>query len=106
MTSEQIRDACGALLSGRTFKINTSHGHVVETRGFRMFIDGEAIAKVRNNGLFITVCCARTSTTISLLNGLPNVNITGHGDYQLNGQDWGGYWFRVVDDLYKTKDDL
>jgi hypothetical protein len=71
-----------------------------------MFIDGKAIARVRDNELFVAVVSARNTTTVALLNGLRNVNITGCGNYQLNGRDWDGYWYRVVDDLYKTSEDL
>jgi hypothetical protein len=106
MTNEKIREACDALLSGRTFHTTTSRNYTVETRSFRMFVDGTPVAKVQNNALFITVLGVRNSTTVALLNGLPNVNITGHGDYQLNGRDWDGNWYRVVDDLYKTSEDL
>ena len=106
MTREEIQEACDALLCGRTFQMTTSRFYDVSISDFRMCVDGNAVAKVQNNGLFVTVCCARNSTTVSLLNGLPNVNITVHGDYQLNGRDWSGNWFRVVDDLYKTSDDL
>ena len=106
MTNEQIREACAALLCGRTFEAITSRGYDIEVRAFTMSVDGTTVAKMRNNALFITVLGVRSSTTVALLNGLPNVNITGNGDYQLNGRDWSGNWFRVVDDLYKTKDDL
>lgn len=106
MTSEQIREACDALLSGRTFNTVTSRGYIVETRNFIMLLGGRLVAKIQDNGLFVNVCGVRNSTTVALLNGLPNVNITGRGDYQLNGRDWGGYWFKVVDNLYKHEDDL
>lgn len=107
MTSEQIREACDALLCGRTFKTITSLDQVVETLNFRMFVNDWPIARLSNNELFISVYCARNSTTVALLNGLPNVNITCHcRDYQLNGQEWDGRWFSVMSDVYKTKDDL
>lgn len=106
MTNEQIREACDALLSGRTFKIVTSQNIVVDAHNFIMFVNDWPVAKILNNALFITVCHVRNSTTVALLNGLPNVNITGYEVYQLNGKEWDGRWFKVVDDLYKTKDDL
>lgn len=106
MTNEKIREACDALLSGRIFNTVTSRDYNVETRNFRMFVDGCPVARIEGNTLYITVCGVRNSTTVSLLNGLPNVNIACSGDYQLNGREWNGDWFKVVDDLYKTKDDL
>lgn len=106
MTNEEIREACDALLCGRTFKTFTSRGYDIEVRNFNMFVDGILVAKIQNNELLITVCFARNTTTVALLNGLPNVTITGYEDYQLNGQNWDGRWFKVVDDLYKTSDDL
>ena len=60
-----------------------------------------------DNALSITVVNVRNSTTVALLNGLPNVTIErDNGICRLNGAMWDGRWFRVVDDVYKHEDDL
>lgn len=107
MTQQEIQRACNALLAGVTFRMITSQGFEIVVRDKRMFVRGNAIAKVVGNALFVTVVCNRNETATSLLNALPNVTIEGdNGNYKLNGLGWAGEWYRVVNDLYKHEGDL
>lgn len=107
MTQQEIQKACNALFTGVAFRMITSQGFEIVVRDKKMYVRGNAIAKVVRNTLFVTTVCNRNETATSLLNALPNVTIEGdNGDYKLNGMIWAGEWYRVVDDLYKHEDDL
>ena len=108
MTQQEIQRACNAMFTGVAFRMISSRCFEIVVRDKRMFVDGNAIAKVCGNALYVTVLCNRNETTVNLLNALPNVRIERRDDgmYCLNGVAWSGGWSRVVDDLYKHEDDL
>ena len=95
------------MFTGDMFKMNSSRGLDISVQNYGIYINRFAIARVNGSRLYVSMVNNRNKTAIDLLNALPNVNIErDNGIYKLNGNVWGGGWFKVVDDLYKHEDDL
>lgn len=107
ITIDEAKAACNVLLCGvRHYDAFTYDGYHIEVTRRTMYINGDAIAKVSGASLYINTYCLCHPTAITLLNQLPNVHIVVDNGRLLNGKPWDGMWTKVVDDLYKTSDDL
>jgi hypothetical protein len=89
------RDCIQALMDGRDITIDNT-----KVRGDTLFLHGNPIIQVRDDGVYIQTAGWNTITTKERLNGLPNVRVyTNKKQLHLNGSPWDGNWIRVDTDL-------
>lgn len=80
------RDIVRAFLNGEKRTIGNS-----STCGQVLYLHGNAIARKQKDGLSISACGWKTSTTKERLNGIPGVSIQQKaGQWYLNEAKWNG----------------
>jgi hypothetical protein len=89
------RRAISALMNGKDITVDNTM-----VRGDTLYLHGNPIIQVREDGVYIQTCGWNTITTRERLNGLPKVRVYSHKrQLHLNGAPWDGNWIKVDTDL-------
>lgn len=89
------RRAIDALMNGKDITVDNT-----KVRGDTLYLHGNPIIQVRQDGVYISTSGWNTVTTRERLNGLPKVRVYSHKrQLHLNGVPWDGNWIKVDTDL-------
>lgn len=89
------KNAIKAFFDGVCYSEDNTHVY-----GDKLFLHGNAIAKIEKDELYISTAGWNSLTTRERLNGFPGVKVyVKKGQLYLNGEPWDGYWKKIDSNL-------